>query len=387
MLWRNGNIPKEVLKTKHLTLIFSLGTSIASWDECGHMSREVNIHKKLASYLRGVDFVTYGSYDHKYNNTLAPLRIVSKPPWITAIIYSLLMPLIHWNIFISTDILKSNQMPGSWAAVLAKMIFKKPLIIRCGYEWEMFRKMEGVRGLKLWLIHALETIAYRVADAIVLTSLEAKQYVCKTFRVNPKKVHVIRNYIDTSIFRPLPATRIARRLICVGRLIEQKNLFGLLRAIEGMKDVELVLVGDGPLRGVLETYAKEHGVHVIFKGSVPNHDIPKIMSEATVFVIPSYHEGNPKALLEAMACGLMVVGTKVPGIKELIVNGQTGFLADGIRPEYIRESISRALNMSDQTLITNAARQYIESTFSIDAIMGSELYVINILLGKRLRST
>lgn len=96
-----------------------------------------------------------------------------------------------------------------------------------------------------------------------------------------------------------------------------------------------MLIGDGDNRSHLEKLAIENRSKVTFAGVMMQNQIPFELNRSMAFILPSFYEGHPKALIEAMACGLPVIGTNVPGVRELIVHGKTGLLcspdSDSIR--------------------------------------------------------
>lgn len=360
-----------------LALFFTLGISLHNWNEMGHLSREAQIYKCLASHLGGIYFLTYGERDKAFEDAIAPIKVLSKPTGIPTKLYSFLMPFIHWKTLRRVDIFKTNQMNGVWAAVLAKILFRKKLIVRCGYEWEMFAKRAGASRLKLALIHIIEWICYRAADVIIVTSQEAKQYISSTFGVSSEKIVVIPNYIDTELFRPLNVDKIPNRLIFVGRFTEQKNLLNLLMAIKDIPHIELILVGDGPLESALQEFAQRHSIKVAFTGRIPNDQLPNLLNSAEAFVLPSLYEGNPKALLEAMACGLPVIVTPVEGNREVVNHKVNGYLTSGADANAIREAIIEVL--SDETLkkqLGENARRFIEENYSINTLIEKEVQLL-----------
>ena len=369
------------LQQKILALFFSLGISLKLWDQMGYLGRESRIYKRLASHLGEVYFLTYGEKDKNFEDRVAPIKVLPKPPCIPPKLYSFLMPFVHWKTLRNVDILKTNQMNGAWTAVLAKILFRKKLVVRCGYEWEMLAKRAGTSRLKLALIHVIERICYRSADAIIVTSQEAKQYVSKTFGIPSGKIVVIPNYIDTELFRPLNIEKIPNRLIFVGRFAEEKNLLNLLMAMKDIPHAELVLVGDGPLESALREFAQRHRINVTFAGRIPNDELPVLLNSAEAFVLPSLYEGNPKALLEAMACGLPVIVTPVEGNREVVNHRVNGYLTNGTSAEAIKEAIIEVL--SDEKFrrqLGERARSFIEENYSIDVLLQQELRMLASLL-------
>ena len=128
----------------------------------------------------------------------------------------------------------------------------------------------------------------------------------------------------------------------VGRLNPQKNYRLAIEALSGT-NLSVTIIGDGDCRSQIETDAKDLQVAVRFLGQVSNHALPKIYNEHSIYVLSSLFEGNPKTLLEAMSCGLAVVGTNVIGISDLIQHGENGLLAD-MKPEALRNAILQLSN-------------------------------------------
>ena len=137
------------------------------------------------------------------------------------------------------------------------------------------------------------------------------------------------------------------RILCVGRLVSEKGQGLLIQAAAELlasgRDVEVVLVGDGPRRKHLEQLAHRSGIAgaVTFAGSVGQDDILSWFAWADVFVLPSFAEGVPVALMEAMACELPVVTTRIAGISELVQDGGSGFLCAPGRVDQVRSALER----------------------------------------------
>jgi len=114
---------------------------------------------------------------------------------------------------------------------------------------------------------------------------------------------------------------------------------------------------------------------VNFMGVVPNAELPSVLSRYRYYVLPSRYEGMPKTLLEAMACGLVCIGTNVDGINEVIEDDVTGFLARGTDSPEILEAIMRAVNSDDKS-ISERATQRILRDFSLEAFVEKELQIM-----------
>jgi len=269
------------------------------------------------------------------------------------------------------DVFKTNQMDGSWSAVLAKWLHRKPLMVRTGYTWSLLIKKHDVPKYKQRLIRIIEHFAYSNATIATVTSERQAHYISERYSVSGENVQVIPNYIDTQLFAPREsANKYAGRIVFVGRLNEEKNLFNLIKAI-AQTGLILDICGKGELRDKLEAWAKRLNAKVNFMGVVPNNELPHVLNRYRYYILPSFHEGMPKSLLEAMACGLVCIGTNVEGINEIIEDGVNGYLAKGTQPEALAEVINKAIQLPHNSITQEAIRK-IRNNFSLEAVVEQE---------------
>jgi glycosyltransferase involved in cell wall biosynthesis len=162
-------------------------------------------------------------------------------------------------------------------------------------------------------------------------------------------IQVIPNGVDCEYFAPASTCRGPDdpfRMLFVGRVVRQKGLSYLLDALgtvkaRGTADWQLRIVGDGPMRPHLEAQAAHCDIAdlVEFTGWLPFEQIPDEMRSANLFVLPSIIEGMPLVLLQAMACGLPVVATKVSGSVDLVQPGRNGLLVPAKDPALLAEAL------------------------------------------------
>lgn len=368
------------LKNKNLALFFTRGLSLEKWEKFGMLKREIRTYQELAKEYENIYFFTYGSNDAKYFNILPDnIKIIPKPTWIPSNLYSIFLPFIQRSHLKKISIIKTNQMDGSWAAVISKKLYGNKLIVRCGYEWLSFIEKGKRAYWKKVFAQIVERFAYTNADKISITSSDDRDFIIKRFKVAPSKVEVIPNYIDAEKFKPDTAHKEDDRILFLGRFEDQKNLFNLVRGMKGIP-ARLVMIGGGSQKSDLETTAKESDVTIEFLGNIPQDTIPNELNKSKIFVLPSLYEGNPKALLEAMSCGLPCVGSRAPGIENIIRDGENGVLC-GLDPKSIHDSIQRILNdkvLSDK--IGQGARDTIMTTFSLEKVLEKEIAVHTSLL-------
>lgn len=363
----------RILRDKTLALFFTCGVSLRTWREVGMIDREVAIYNELSKYFKRIYFFTYGGKeDLKFKNYLDDsIKIIPKKYISNDLLYSLMIPFIHRRTLKDIDIIKANQMWGSWSAVLTKLIYRKKLLVRTGYMLSIHFMKENPKSQKKWLIKSIERIAYKLANGIITTSQANFEYVGRNY--HPHSAHIlIPNYVETDVFKPMNIERGKGSICFIGRLTRQKNLFALLEALKGLS-YHLTIIGSGEQREQLIESAKTKNINANFLDNIPNHELPKILNEHELFVLPSLWEGMPKTLLEAMACGLPVIGTNIDGIKEVIKDGKNGILCE-TDPQSIREAIINV--MEDEKLraqLGKNARRTIEQEFSLERLIDKEL--------------
>ncbi|MBI5050445.1 MAG: glycosyltransferase family 4 protein [Nitrospirae bacterium] len=366
----------------NLILFFTYGVSLRTWDEKGLLDREVLLYQKIAKDGVRVTFVTYGDEgDYAYKDRLPDIEILPfyaftrRPSFrILTFLHSLLLPFIIRNKVKNADILKTNQLSGSWAAVIGKLLYRKKLIVRCGYEWYKFVTKEAVSLPRKLAVFFAEWLAYRTADRIILSSHGDREFVLSKFRIKNSKITVNYNFIDTGLFKPITSDIKKDHLLYIGRLSRQKNLFSLFDAIKGSAWT-LDIIGDGELEAELTGYARANNIRVNFLGRVANNKLPEIINQYPLVILPSCYEGNPKVLLEAMSCGCAVIGADVDGIREIIKNNVNGVLC-GTNAESIKGAIEGIINDKElQERLGRGARLFVEENCSIEAAVKRELSV------------
>jgi starch synthase len=192
-----------------------------------------------------------------------------------------------------------------------------------------------------------ERTAIEAADAVIAVSKGVRQDVMNCYpEVESDRIHVIHNGIDPEIYRPQPSAETLARLgidpnrpyaFFNGRITRQKGLPLLLRAaLEIDPRHQLVIVASSPdtpeigaeVAALAERVRSERGNLIWIGEFIPREELIHLHSSATVFVCPSVYEPFGLVILEAMACETAVVASRVGGIPEIVVEGETGYLVD-----------------------------------------------------------
>ncbi|WP_342771247.1 MULTISPECIES: glycosyltransferase family 4 protein [unclassified Methanoculleus] len=162
------------------------------------------------------------------------------------------------------------------------------------------------------------------------------------------------------------------RIGYIGRLSGEKGVQHFVQALPAIlsdrKDLRVLIGGDGQLKETIETSLKEEGAsaRVDLPGWIPHDDLPRYLNQLRLLVLPSYSEGLPNVMLEAMACGTPVLATPVGAIPDIIIDGKTGFIIENNSPECIAKNVIRALCSPDLEQIAGNGRRFVEEHFTFE---------------------
>ena len=160
----------------------------------------------------------------------------------------------------------------------------------------------------------------------------------------------------------------------IGRLCAEKGVARLIQALPAIfscrnKKFRVMIGGDGPLkRDIVESIEEQKLTgRVDITGRISHDDLPEYLNRLRLLIIPSYSEGLPNIMLEAMACGTPVLATPVGAITDFIEDKKTGFIMKNNSPECIAENINRALDDPDLGEIVSNAKNLVDKEFTFDS--------------------
>jgi glycosyltransferase involved in cell wall biosynthesis len=363
---------------RHLCVFFTKDVSLRTWDETGMIDREVAIYRWLQSNGVKVSFVTYGDKtDLDYADRLPGINILCNRWQLSMRQYIRWLPVLHALHFSQASAFKTNQTNGATVALRVARLWRKPLIARCGYMWSEFEEhRHGADSPQARKAKQVECEVFASADAVVVTTPMMVESVLQRLPEARDKVHLLSNYVETDRFRPLKVEP-EFDIIFVGRLEPQKNIPALLEALVELKNTTAAIVGSGSLETALKQQFSALNERISWFGSTPNRDLPALINRSRIFILLSHYEGHPKALIEAMACGIAVIGSASPGIQEIIEHGENGWLTD-TDPQSIRAAIQMLLaNPSLREKLGQNARAFALKHYALDTIGQKELQLID----------
>tara|TARA_B100001027_G_scaffold213579_1_gene184480 strand:- start:4567 stop:5694 length:1128 start_codon:yes stop_codon:yes gene_type:complete len=313
-------------------LFFTYGISLNDWKESGLLNREIQLYKQLhEKYNVEFAFLTYGDSQDLGTINLPFIEIFpvykylkkSRNDYIN-LLKSITIPFKISKELKEFDIFKTNQLLGSWVAIISKIKFKKPLLIRTGYDLITFSKKDNKSKLKQYLYYLLTKYALKYSDLYLVSSKVDKRYLSKIFFKYQNKIKLRPNWINKSSTKNFNE-RYDKKLISVGRLENQKNFNELIKIFSNT-DFEIEIYGSGRKKSELINNAKKYNTNLKIFEPVTNEILVKNLSDYKLYISSSNYEGNPKSVLEAMSAGCVVIAKNNKNLEEIIQNSKNGFL-------------------------------------------------------------
>ncbi|MGH7498431.1 MAG: glycosyltransferase [Gemmatimonadales bacterium] len=271
------------------------------------------------------------------------------------------------------DVLHSHMVHANLVARVVRMVTPVPALVSTIHSIN-----DGGR---------LRMAAYRLTNRLVnrvtiISRVAAERYV--SIGVVPAdRLEVIPNAVDTARFRRMPEARAATRTelglgdefvwLAVGRFQPAKDyptMIGALARLAGSTS-RLLLAGQGPLRGEVESLIAKAGLQDRVRFLGVRRDVPELMSAADGYVLSSAWEGMPVVLLEAAAAGLPVAATRVGGVPEVVEDGSTGALVPAGDPTALAGAMAAIEALSPDARMSMGARgqALVERQYSTDRLM------------------
>src|SRR3989344_2374775 len=351
-----------------LGLILAIGESFGSLKKQGQDA--LVVEQNLKAYSRHFDKVIVFSYAKEKYSLPQNNELIENKFNLHRYIYALFLPLINLKKIRECNVLRGFQITGGIPCVLSRVFLKKPFVVNYGYDYEQIAKLEGKRLLTLFY-KIVTFIVLKFADAVIITSPSLKSKIDK---YSPRRIEFIPNSVDTKLFSPTNIKRKKiKRIIFVGRLEKQKNLLSLIEAVSPLDyKIKLIFIGDGSQKSKLLKFASRKKVDLEIIKPVPHDKLPSFLNSADIFVLPSFIEGHPKVLLEAMSIGLPCIGSNVEGIREIISHNKNGIITQ-TDSKSIRNGLLKLLgNKSLQKRLGQNARKFVVNNFDSRLLLEKE---------------
>lgn len=354
------------------------GVGLAQWNATGTLAREL---APYLEYVRRGWRVIIATYDRPGAVPPLPDGIEVFHCWRRRLQF--LAPWFMRRAIRSADVVKTNQSVGAWWYVLAARLNRRPILLRCGWLPGNYRETKGGLTWRLRIYRLFEGWAFRHADQCLTATHADREWAIEHYRVAPERVHLRPNFVDIDLFRPLQIEPIARSVVFVGRLDAVKRLDLLIDACVAAGASQLTLVGEGPEQDSLKNVAAARGLPLHCLGRKAQQELPAVLQKSSVFALVSKVEGHPKALLEAMSCGMACVGARAPGISNAIQDGVDGLLCEAT-PASVGAVLRRLFDEPElRTRLGDAARTRVAADLSFAAVMDREIALAQSMIDQR----
>ncbi|PWR71770.1 hypothetical protein DLD82_13560 [Methanospirillum stamsii] len=282
------------------------------------------------------------------------------------------------QIKISYFFLKYNKYVDYWFFFLGGEVYVIPIILsRLLHKPIICILASSVSQFYLFdryqfVLKSFSTIGYFFADKIILYSSKLIPE-WKLGKYSEKIIIAQRHFLDFTTFTITTPYKDRYPLIgYIGRLSGEKGVLHFTEALPAIlnrhKDLRCLIGGDGQLKDSIESSLHDNdiSIRVDLPGWISHDELPHYLNQLRLLIIPSYTEGLPNIMLEAMACGTPVLATPVGAIPDVLIDGDTGFIMENNSPECITKNVIRALNSPDLFVIAEKGRRYVEKNFSFE---------------------
>jgi glycosyltransferase involved in cell wall biosynthesis len=258
---------------------------------------------------------------------------------------------------------------GSLLIIITAKLMRKKIYWMLPSSFEKMLKLNN-DPISLMLI-PLQKISLALSDNIIIYS--PNLIVEWNLQKYQQKILIAHEHvINTEIFTITTPLFTRPPLIgYIGRLSEEKGILNFVQALPAIssdnQDLRVLIGGDGPLKErVITTLQVDNLIHhVDLPGWISRDDLPLYLNRIRLLVIPSYTEGLPNIMLEAMACGTPIMAMPVGAIPDIIIDSETGFIMEENSPECIASNVNRALVCRDIGKIAENGRHIVLENFTL----------------------
>ncbi len=334
-----------------------------------------NLVTIISSFMPELYVITGNSGKNLQSNSNTRVVAIGYDPGSTVVTKMTHFILAHANIVrylarlknVDTCIFFMGERTLTLPIIASKLLKKKVIYMSSG----SLIKPSGVhKAILSEAVGVLERINQFFSDIIILYS---DKLICTDdyAKYRNKIVFAHEHFKDIDTFNvrvPLDAREISVGYI--GRFSEEKGILNYLNGLSILSkehpNYKFLIGGDGVLNNVVRDFIQQNGLNnrVEFAGWISHETLPDYLNKIRLIVIPSYTEGLPNVMLEAMACGTPVLATPVGMIPEVITDGESGFIMEDNSPKCIARNVTRALNSPNLEEIAKNGRQFVVENFT-----------------------
>jgi glycosyltransferase involved in cell wall biosynthesis len=350
------------------------GGSLESLEKTGQLTRFLK--GELSFYLQHFEKIYIFDYSNKHCD-MGDSRIIqvcNDSKW-HRFLYSFIFPIKYRKTIRQCDVIRVSHLTGVLPAILAKISYGKPFAFNFAYDYAGFAWSEK-KYIHSIMMKILKIIAFFFADGVIFAN---KKLLSDNLKYWNLKSAYVPNGVDIQKFKPRDLKNYKKnnkeyKILCVGRLEKQKNIFNLVKAINSLNDssIKLTIIGHGEESTHIKSFLQQNRIKCEIIPKVNNEDLVGYYQHCDLFVLPSLAEGSSKVLLEAMACGCICLVSNIKANSEIVIDGVNG-LTTGVTFDEIVKKIKNVKIKGNLDKMRSNARRTIEEKYSMDAIMKREI--------------
>lgn len=238
-------------------------------------------------------------------------------------------------------------------------------------------------GFKKIISNILGRISLKYIDKVIVISEHHRQDLIENKICDKEKIEVVYNGIDVDYFKFSPKLRNSSniRIIQIARLEKHKGQLDTLAVFNKIykknSDIKLILVGEGSVKSEILEKIEEYKLTDVVEMLGFRKDIKDLLNSSDIFLLPSYDEGLPLSILEAMSMGIPTISTKIAGIPEIITDGENGFLIEpGDLKDFELKLMELITNVTLREKFSQVGQETIRGMFSLKQMTEDTLKVI-----------
>lgn len=370
-----------------VTIYMEPGSSLYQIDKSGLLSREYKYFQAYCDLGLRINLVSFaGRSELDYKLPSPDMRLLCNSLGLPDRSYQRRLHQVHALPILRSDVLQTRTSLGMRYALRARWAWGTPVLCRLDALWSASAKTKpGILPSQMQEIYDYERYVFREANHIsVATELLARDVKSRAPSA-ASKITCIPNFVDCEQFQPIDSEK-RYDLMYVGTLRHVKNLDALLEAVE-RTGVTIAMIGGiavdaqgNPIEPEVEARLKARfgdlDGRIHWLGTISNDDLPAYLNQAKTLILCSHSEGFGRAIIEALACGIPVIGSNLGGPKSILAHEETGFLCE---PD--ADSIAAAIKtvLSQPRLLERMgrkARQYALDNFSQSVIARREVELL-----------
>ena len=361
----------------HILYIFGYKYTLETWFSSGALERELKFFNKMwEDYKISYTLITYGcikdlNIDLPKNVNVIPMfpTSVNLKSTFSMFVNSFLFPLKTFRSLDKIDLIRTNQLNGSWLAILFKLLLKKPLYLRTGFDQYLFAKYDKKNKLKILFFYLLTKLSLKICDIYTSTSESDINFLTQTFN-NKDKVFYRPNWVDLKN-NPKSINKREYKFMSAGRLEDQKNFQLIINAFSDAED-EITIIGNGSKKYYLVELAKVLKVKLNMISNLSHNSFISKLENAKFFILASTHEGNPKVLLEAMSLGCIPIVSDIKNHTEIIQNGINGFTFKNNDLESLKLVLNKVVKLKNINEISENSFNHVKINNSLNNLSRKE---------------